>query len=497
MIGPAEIKQAKILIVDDQDANVRLLERTLTGAGFSALAATRDPREVCRLHQEHRYDLILLDLMMPGMDGFEVMEGLKAIEQDGYLPVLVITAQPEHKLRALRAGAKDFVSKPLDLAEVVTRVYNMLEVRLLHQETRRLYEQVLAEQQVQRQLEGALEEALVRVAHDASEPLGLVAKSPTMRKLVDLARRVAQVDSTVLITGESGSGKERIARLLHEESSRAAGPFIAVNCGAIAETLLESELFGHMRGAFSGATQDRPGLFEAAHRGTLLLDEIGEVSPGMQVKLLRTIQEREVRRVGENKTRHVDVRILAATNRDLTQEIASGAFRQDLYYRLKVIDLRVPPLRERRDDILALARVLLADAALRMKRKVSGFAPDAADQLLRYPWPGNVRELENAMERAVALAPPGTSRVELLDLPEEVRQASPKPVANAETVLPLEEVEKEHILATLALNGGNQTHTAKQLQIGLATLYRRLKSYGLIGSDADAPKEVQEGLAVD
>ena len=497
MIGPTEIRQAKILIVDDQDANIRLLERTLAGAGYQAVTATSEPREVCRLHLAQHFDLILLDLMMPGMDGFEVMEGLKAIEQDGYLPVLVITAQPEHKLRALKAGAKDFVSKPLDLAEVVTRVYNMLEVRLLHLETRRLYDQVLAEQEVQRELERALQEALVKVAHEGVEPLGLVAKSPAMRQLVDLARRVAQVDSTVLITGESGSGKERIARLLHEESQRASGPFIAVNCGAIAETLLESELFGHMRGAFSGATQDRPGLFEAAHHGTLLLDEIGEVSPGMQVKLLRTIQEREVRRVGENRTRHVDVRILAATNRDLAQEIASGAFRQDLYYRLKVIDLRVPPLRERRDDILPLARVLLADAALRMKRKVSGFAPEAADQLLRYPWPGNVRELENAMERAVALSLPGTSRVELLDLPEEVRQASPKLVASPGASLSLEEVEKEHILATLALNGGNQTHTARQLQIGLATLYRRLKSYGLIGSEAEPPKDVPEGLAAE
>ena len=494
MIGASDIKRAKILIVDDQEANVTLLERTLRGAGYASLASTRDPRSVCALHRDQRYDLILLDLMMPGMDGFEVMEGLKAIEKDGYLPVLVITAQPEHKLRALNAGAKDFVSKPLDLAEVITRVYNMLEVRLLHLETRRLYDQVLAERQEQKRLEGALQEALVRVTHDADEPLGIVAKSPAMRKLVDLARRVAQVDSTVLISGESGSGKERIARLLHEDSARSAGPFIAINCGAIAETLLESELFGHMRGAFSGATQDRPGLFEAAHNGTLLLDEIGEISPAMQVKLLRTIQEREVRRVGENKTRRVDVRILAATNRDLAQEIASGAFRQDLYYRLKVIDLCVPPLRERRDDILPLARVLLADAALRMKRKISGFAPEAADQLLRYGWPGNVRELENAMERAVALSLPGTTRVELLDLPEEVRQANPKPVATHETVQPLEDVEKEYILATLALNGGNQTHTARQLRIGLATLYRRLKSYGMIGSDAEAPSGAQEEI---
>ena len=322
--------------------------------------------------------------------------------------------------------------------------------------------------------------ALVRVAREVDEPLGVIAKSPTMRQLVDLAVRVAKVDSTVLITGESGSGKERIARMVHEESTRAAGPFIAVNCGAITETLLESELFGHARGAFTGATQDRPGLFEAANSGTLLLDEVGEVSPGMQVKLLRALQEREVRRVGENKNRPVDVRVVAATNRDLAHGVAGGAFRQDLYYRLKVVELHVPPLRERRDDILPLARVLLADAALRMKREITGLSPGAADQLLRYEWPGNVRELENAMERAVALA--RGNRVELEDLPEEVRHAFPWPVSATGTVRPLEEVEKEYILAALKLNGGNQTHTAEQLKIGSATLYRKLKSYGLISA---------------
>ncbi len=332
--------------------------------------------------------------------------------------------------------------------------------------------------------------ALVRVARDVDEPLGIVAKSARMRDVVDLARRVAKVDSTVLITGESGSGKERIGRLVHEESTRAAGAFIAVNCGAITETLLESELFGHARGAFTGATQDRPGLFEAANGGTLLLDEVGEVSPGMQVKLLRVLQEREVRRVGENRSRSVDVRVVAATNRDLAHGVAGGAFRQDLYYRLKVVELHVPPLRERRDDVLPLARVLLADAALRMKRKIAGLAPAAADQLLRYEWPGNVRELENAMERAVALAR-GT-RVDLEDLPEEIRQAFPTPVATSGRVRPLEEVEKEYILAALELNGGNQTRTAEQLRIGSATLYRRLKSYGLI-ADKGAPKPPPAG----
>ncbi|MBI4953758.1 MAG: sigma-54-dependent Fis family transcriptional regulator [Myxococcales bacterium] len=320
--------------------------------------------------------------------------------------------------------------------------------------------------------------ALVRVARDVEDPLGIVARSAAMLQVVDLARRVAQVDSTVLITGESGSGKERVARLLHDESTRAAGPFIAVNCGAITESLLESELFGHARGSFTGATQDRPGLFEAANGGTLLLDEVGEVSPGMQVKLLRALQEREVRRVGENKSRRVDVRVVAATNRDLAQAVAAGGFRQDLYYRLKVVELRVPPLRERRDDILPLARVLLAEAALRMRRKLSGIAPPAADQMLRYDWPGNVRELENAMERAVALA--RGSRVELEDLAEEVRHAFPAAAVTVGKVRLLEEVEKEYILAALAHHAGNQTRTAAELGIGSATLYRKLKRYGVL-----------------
>ncbi|HVS65224.1 MAG TPA: sigma-54-dependent Fis family transcriptional regulator [Thermoanaerobaculia bacterium] len=317
--------------------------------------------------------------------------------------------------------------------------------------------------------------ALVRVVRDIEEPMGIVAKSPRMQQVVELAKRVAKVDATVLITGESGVGKERIARLLHDESSRSSGPFIAVNCGAITETLLERELFGHARGAFTGASSDRPGLFEAANRGTLLLDEIGEVSAGMQVKLLRVLQEREIRRVGENKTRSVDVRVVATTNRDLAHGVADDSFRQDLYYRLKVVELHVPPLRERRDDVLPLARVLLADAVVRMGRQISGLTPASADQLLRYDWPGNVRELENAMERAVALA--RGNRVEVDDLPEEVRKAFPRPVAASGTVKPLAEVEKDYVLAVLDLNEGNRKRTSEQLEISSATLYRKLKSW--------------------
>ena len=327
--------------------------------------------------------------------------------------------------------------------------------------------------------------ALARVAPEVPDPLGMVTRSAAMRRLVDLTKRVAQVDSTVLITGESGTGKERIAHLIHEESARSTGPFIAVNCGAITESLLESELFGHARGSFTGATQDRVGFFEAAIGGTLLLDEIGDVSTGMQVKLLRVLQEREIRRVGETRSRPVNVRVLAATNRELTADIAEGRFRKDLYYRLNVVQLHVPSLRDRRDDLLPLARILLAEAASRFKRRVSGLSPRAADQLLRYDWPGNVRELENAMMRAVALG--RGNMIELDDLPEEVRQAVPTPSLNG-PVRALEEIEKDYILAVLDLNEGNQTRAAKQLGIGSATLYRRLKSYGLAAAAGAAGK---------
>jgi DNA-binding NtrC family response regulator len=324
------------------------------------------------------------------------------------------------------------------------------------------------------QLEQRRQELQGTPAPAADDPSGLVARSEGMRRVVELARRVAKVDSTVLVTGESGVGKERIARLIHDQSQRAAGPFVAVNCGAVSETLLESELFGHARGSFSGATQDRAGLFEAATGGTLFLDEIGEVSPAMQVKLLRVLQEKEVRRVGENKSRPVDARIIAATNRELPEEVAASRFRSDLFYRLRVIEIRIPPLRERRDDILPLARSLTARTARRLGLAVTGFTPAAADRLARHPWPGNVRELENAVERAVVLAE--HDRFDVGDLPEEVRIQPPERVVHGPDT-PLEEVEKAHILAVLRAHGGNRARAAEALQIGLATLYRKLKAY--------------------
>jgi two-component system response regulator HydG len=291
---------------------------------------------------------------------------------------------------------------------------------------------------------------------------------------MELAGIIAKVDSTVLITGESGTGKERVARFVHEHSACAEGPFIAVNCGAISETLLESELFGHARGAFTGATGDRPGLFEAANGGTLFLDEVGEIPPAMQVKLLRVLQEREVRRVGENTSRRINVRIVTATNKNLGPEVDEKRFRSDLYYRLKVMELAVPALRERREDILPLARILLAEASLRMKRSVDGFSAPVADSLAGYPWPGNVRELANVMERAVAVTT--RNRVDLEDLPPEIRLAPPLPNPKG-GIRSLESIEKDYILSVLEAKGGNRKQASKALRIGEATLQRKLKSY--------------------
>jgi transcriptional regulator with PAS, ATPase and Fis domain len=308
------------------------------------------------------------------------------------------------------------------------------------------------------------------------ETAGLTVKSPAMDKVIELAQRVARVDSTVLISGESGVGKERIAHFIHDRSERSVRGFVAINCGALPEQLLESELFGHTKGSFTGATQDRPGLFEEATGGTLFLDEIGEVSHAMQVKLLRVLQEREIRRIGENKNRPVDVRVLAATNRNLSEEVKAGRFRQDLYYRLRVIELTIPPLRERPEDILPLARVFLAATAKRTKTDITAFTPAAAEQLQRHSWPGNVRELENAIERAVVMAT--GPRIDVDDLPAElVQSAATGWVPGDERSLA--DVEKSYILAVLKAHDGNRTKAAAQLKIGLATLYRKLAEYGV------------------
>lgn len=307
----------------------------------------------------------------------------------------------------------------------------------------------------------------------------LIAKSTTFRRVLELAERAAATDSTVLITGESGTGKERVARFIHLQSPRRKQPFVAVNCAALPDALLESELFGHKKGAFTGAVADRHGLFKAASGGTLFLDEVGEMPRSMQVKLLRALQERAVRPVGATKDISVDTRVVTATNRDLEQLVELGGFRKDLYYRLRVIPLELPPLRARRDDILPLARHFIAKTCRQNSCGPCALSGAALDALCAYSWPGNVRELENAIERAVVLAE-GQPRIEVGDLPPEIRSLGATHEATpAEAPMTLEAVERRHILATLERFGGNRAVTAEALGIGANTLWRKLKSYGI------------------
>jgi len=306
----------------------------------------------------------------------------------------------------------------------------------------------------------------------------LVARSKTMRNVLVLAERVAQSDAPVLLTGESGSGKERVARYVHAYSRRARGPFVAVNCAALPDSLLESELFGHVRGAFTGADRDTKGLFEAAAGGTLLLDEIGEIPPAMQVKLLRVLEDREVRRVGGTESRRIDVRIVAATNRDLATMVRERGFRKDLYFRLKVLAIEVPPLRERREDVLPLAHAFMRRGCATYHCGPCSLSPAALDRLVAYHWPGNVRELEHAMERAVVLAE-GKPKIEASDLPPEiVGTAAQYSEADSGSLLPLAEVERRYILHVLEQMGGNRKETARILRIGGNTLWRKLRQYG-------------------
>jgi two-component system, NtrC family, response regulator HydG len=306
----------------------------------------------------------------------------------------------------------------------------------------------------------------------------LVVKSDAMRRVITLADRVSQVDTPVLLTGESGSGKERVARYIHGRSNRSNGPFIPVNCGALPENLLESELFGHLKGAFTGADREHKGLFEAAAGGTLLLDEVGEIPRPVQVKLLRVLQDHKVRRVGGTDDRAMDVRVIAATNRDLGEMVRKKSFRQDLYYRLKVVSIEVPPLRARREDILPLAHRFVRRGCTMYHCGPCSLSAAALDRLLAYSWPGNVRELENAMERAVVLAE-GKPKIEESDLPPELLGADTKMLSTDEEVLPLVEVERRHILRVLERCGGNRKETAKLLGVAGNTLWRKLRAYGL------------------
>ncbi len=408
-------------------------------------------------------DLILCDIRMPRLDGLEFLEQYR--KKNGQALVITITAYGSNELavEAMQKGAYDYLPKPFTTAEVVLTLRKAEEREKLRREVTRLRQRVKADQRYPE----------------------IVAKSAGMREAVELATKVAQHASTVLITGESGTGKELIARLIHGASPRASQPFVPINCGAIPENLLESELFGHVKGAFTGAHVDRAGLFEEADNGTLFLDEIGELPSQLQVKLLRALQEGEIRRVGDSSSRKVDVRIIAATARDLEQEVRENNFRSDLYYRINVVRIHLPPLRQRSEDIPPLTRYFIDQFAKQLSVDVSGFEPAAMKLLLAHPWYGNVRQLENVVERALVLTEGATIRVE--DLPDFVRHPEAA-VEGPSEALPADELsikkqtadlERRLIGRALQITDGNRTKAAELLELSYRALLYKIRDYGL------------------
>jgi DNA-binding NtrC family response regulator len=437
-----------ILVVDDESSMRLLLSGILEGEGYQVTPAP-DGQTALELIRRRKYDLVLSDLRMPGLDGLSLLKLVK--EQTPETAVIILTAygSVENAVETMKAGAADYLTKPLK---------NPDELRLL-------VERVFGERRLRNQTEILLEEAGRQFPCNA-----VVTRHPAMQRALELVRQVASTDTTVLIQGESGTGKELIARCLHAASPRAREAFVAVNCAALAPALLESELFGHEKGAFTGAIARHLGRFERAHGGTLFLDEIGELDLSLQAKLLRVVQEKQFERVGGDKLISVDVRIVAATNRDLAELMRSRKFREDLYYRISAFPIHLPPLRERLEDIPALAEFLLNKIAARLGRSLKKLTPESMQALRNYSWPGNVRELENVLERALIVA--SSDLIIPQDLPFQslVREEAPKTLA---------EVEKRTILAVLKANQGNQRQTADQLGISLRTLQYRLREYGL------------------
>jgi len=444
----------RVLVVDDDADMCRLVEATLAARGFDVVWRTT-AADAFAVVESADLDAVVTDLELPETSGLALCERIVAHRPD--VPVTVLTAfgSFDTAVAALRAGAWDFITKPPQPDVLAHTVARAVEHRALRGQIRRLREAVA----------------------DARRVGGLLTASASMAPVLDLVARVADADASVLVVGESGTGKELVARALHDRGRRAAGPFVAVNCAAVPEALLESELFGHVRGAFTGAAAARPGLFTEANGGTLFLDEIGELPLPLQPKLLRALQERRVRPVGADTEVPFDARIVAATHHDLDAAVAAGRFRQDLHFRLDVIRVELPPLRARGNDVLLLAQHFVERCAAATGTRVLGLSPSAARQLLRYPWPGNVRELQNCIERAVALA--RFDRIGVEDLPEKVRRARPAPPAAAEgaELVPLAEVERRHILRVLASVGRNRTRAAAILGVDRKTLYRKLRSY--------------------
>jgi two-component system response regulator HydG len=448
----------RILIVDDDRAMCDLVATSLGKRGFEVVAQT-DPEAAFALLDHDDFDVVVSDLNMRGLSGLELCERIVANRPS--LPVVLITAfgSLETAIAAIRAGAYDFITKPVELDVLRLTVERAVRHHALDEEVRRL-RRVVDETRV------------------VDEMLGQSSAIAAVHRVVN---RVAETDASALITGESGTGKELVARAIHRRSRRASGPFVAVDCAAMPEQLLESELFGHTRGAFTDAQAARTGLFVQASGGTLFLDEIGELPLGLQPKLLRALQERRVRPVGGDSEVRFDARIIAATNADLEAAVEDKRFREDLYYRINVVHVTLPPLRARAGDVLLLAQHFVAQVAARFGKRVGGITPAAAEKLVGYAWPGNVRELANCIERAVAM----TSFAELTveDLPEKVRAYRSNPVTvvaeEPGELVPVAEIERRYILKVLEAHGGSRTLAARTLGLDRKTLYRKLKSYGV------------------
>jgi DNA-binding NtrC family response regulator len=450
----------RILVVDDEREMCEALAAGLAPRGFEVRWETSGEAALAALGGAE-LDVVLTDLNMRGMDGLALCERIVASRPD--VPVVVITAfgSLETAIAAIRAGAYDFITKPVKMDALAVALARAVQHRSLREEVKRLRELVDETQRFEE----------------------LVGDSPAMRRVRQLLDRVVASDASVLVTGESGTGKEVVAKVLHRSGRRKEGPFVAINCAAMPEQLLESELFGHVRGAFTDARAARTGLFVQAQGGTLLLDEIGDLPLALQPKLLRALQERAVRPIGGNDEVAFDVRLIATTNRDLESAVEEGRFREDLYFRVNVIHLAMPPLRARGSDVLVLAQHFLVHHATKAGKHVTGLSPQAAERLLAYTWPGNVRELQNAMERAVALAQ--YEQVTVDDLPEKIRAYRPSHVLIAaedpSELVPLEEAERRYILRVVESVGGNKTLAARLLGIGRKTLYRKLQQYGVSG----------------
>ena len=460
------MSQARLLVVDDDPASCEAVAEALRAERYE-VEVVRGGHAALALAKERVFDVVVSDIRMPDLDGLRLLRGLREGSPDASVILMTAFGTVEAALAAIKEGAYDYVSKPLRLDELLLTIRRALDQRRLVRENQR-FRQTLQE----------------RYHLD-----NIVGVSPRMIEVFKLIARVAPTRSTVLITGESGTGKEVVARALHWNGPRATGPFVTIDCGGLAEGLLESELFGHVRGAFTGALAARRGLFEAGHGGTVFLDEIGEIGPNMQAKLLRVLELQEIRPVGSNEPIHIDIRLIAATNRDLSAEVREGHFREDLFYRLNVVSVVLPPLRERREDIPALAQHFLRKYAASNGKAIDGIAPEAMDRIDAYAWPGNVRELENAIERAVAV-----SHHPILlpdDLPRHLAPPTPsppeRPPSAPQDLVSLDELTRQHLARVLVATGGNKKRAAEILGVDRRTLYRMLERY-TIRSSAVSPE---------